>query len=364
MLGTAARGGILAVIEAWRARGLFERWPVEFLPTHCEGGRARKALTALKALFGVGLAIVKHGPVILHVHSACDVSFWRKAIFMSLALLTRSPVIFHLHGGRFVRFYEEECGPIGRRMIRFFLDRAACVIVLSDWWRDWARSVSRNPRIVCIPNPVLEPAERAAAPGRNTILFLGLLCRQKGIFDLLDAVAAVRASVPDIHLVCAGDGEVEAVAEHARRLGISDAVTLPGWVTGEQKEACMQRASVFVLPSYAEGMPMSLLEAMAAGVPTVSTAVGSVPEVVNDGVNGFLIAPGDTAALERLLSRLLRDVELRAKVAAAARETVRVRFGADGVLAALERVYAAEGLVPRQAAARRGNAPRQVREAA
>jgi glycosyltransferase involved in cell wall biosynthesis len=154
------------------------------------------------------------------------------------------------------------------------------------------------------------------------------------------------------------------VVEHARRLGISDAVALPGWVTGAEKEAWMQRASVFVLPSYAEGMPMSLLEAMAAGIPTVSTAVGSVPEVVTDGVNGFLMAPGDTAALAKLLGRLLRDAGLRASVAAAARATVRRRFGADRMLARLEHLYAAEGLVPRKTAVLRGDARPPVREAA
>jgi glycosyltransferase involved in cell wall biosynthesis len=365
MLGTAARGGILSVIEAWKAHGLFERWPVEFLPTHCEGSIARKALTALKAVLGVVAAILRHGSVILHLHAASDASFWRKAILMSVGMLGGARVIFHLHGGRFVRFYEEECGPLGRFAIRFFLDRAACIIVLSESWREWVKGVSRNSRVVCIANPVPEPVERSARPERNTILFLGLICRDKGIFDLLDAVAAVRASVPDVRLVCAGDGEVEAVAEHAMRLGISDAVTFPGWVSGAQKEAWMQRASVFVLPSYAEGMPMSLLEAMAAGIPSVTTAVGSVPEIVVDGVNGFLVAPGNTAAIERVLRRLLADGALRAKVGAAGRETVRARFGADGVLAALERVYAAEGLVPRQqAAALRGPARPPIRKAA
>jgi glycosyltransferase involved in cell wall biosynthesis len=363
MLGTSARGGIISVIEAWRARGLFERWPAEYLPTHCEGSKARKALTALKALFRVAAAILRHGSVILHVHAASDVSFWRKAVFMSLGLLGGARVIFHLHGGRFVQFYEEECGPFGRFAIRFFLDRAACIIVLSESWREWVKSVSRNSRIACIPNPVLEPAERSVPPERNTILFLGLICRNKGIFDLLDAVAAVRASVPDVRLVCAGDGELEAVAEHARRLGISDAVTFPGWVTGAQKQAWMQRASVFVLPSYAEGMPMSLLEAMAAGIPSVTTAVGSVPEVVADGVNGLLIAPGDVAALERQLSRLLSDAPLRAKIGAAARDTVRERFGADQGLAALERLYAGQGLVRRRAAGLRSS-DRPLRKAA
>jgi glycosyltransferase involved in cell wall biosynthesis len=174
----------------------------------------------------------------------------------------------------------------------------------------------------------------------------------------------LRASIPGLRVICAGEGDVEAVAERARGLGLSDAVTFPGWVGGAEKEAWLQSATVFVLPSYAEAMPMALLEAMAAGVPTLSTAVGGIPDVVTDGVNGILIAPGDVAALERQLRRLLEDRKLASRLAAAARDTVRLRFAADRVLARLERVYAAAGLVPQPAAALHNGPQRPVREAA
>jgi glycosyltransferase involved in cell wall biosynthesis len=103
-------------------------------------------------------------------------------------------------------------------------------------------------------------------------------------------------------------------------------------------------ATALVLPSYAEGLPMSLLEAMAAGLPVVSTAVGGIPDVVTDGVNGLLFNPGDTATLARLLRRLMRDPEFSRRIALAARETARLRFGADRVIAQLEDLYAGLGL--------------------
>jgi glycosyltransferase involved in cell wall biosynthesis len=346
MIGTAfeTRGGIAAVINAYRAHGLFERWPIDYIATHCDGGALRKLLTAARALLALLLLVTRHRGAVLHVHSASRASFWRKSVFMAIGMLAQCPVIFHLHGGGFARFYQTECGATRRRIVRFFLDRAACIIVLSDRWQAWVRGITCNPRLVRLPNPVATVAERADTVRRNLILFLGRVERDKGVFDLLDAIPALRALLPDVRLVCAGAGDLESVARYAERLGIEEAVSLPGWVGPAEKQSLLERAAVLVLPSYAEGLPMSLLEAMAAGVPVVASGTGGIPDLVADGVNGFLCAPGDVAALERVLRRLMLDPELGRRIASAARESVRLRFAAEGVLAQLGEIYAEFGL--------------------
>ncbi|MGH8707234.1 MAG: glycosyltransferase family 4 protein [Burkholderiales bacterium] len=346
MLGTAfeTRGGIAAVVNAYRAQELFARWPIDYVPTHRDGGTLRKLMTAVKALLKVLGLLARHRRVAMHVHSASRASFWRKSIFMAIAMCAGSPVILHLHGGGFARFYETECGAIGRRIVRFFLDRAACVIVLSERWRAWIAGVTENERIVCIPNPVPGVEARPQPRRGDTVLFVGRVERGKGIFDLLDAVCALRSSIPGIRLVCAGEGDLQAVARYAERLGIGEAVELTGWIGPADKQSWMRRAAVFVLPSYAEGMPMSLLEAMAAGLPVVATRVGGIPDVLADGVHGFLFTPGDTAQLERLLRSLMRDPELGNRMARAAREAVRLHFSPDQVVRQLEEIYAGLGL--------------------
>ena len=346
MLGTAfeTRGGIAAVVSTYKAQGLFERWPIDYLSTHCDGGAMRKFLTAVEALLAFILLLARGQRAIIHVHCASRASFWRKSIFMAVGMLAKCPVIFHLHGGGFARFYETECSAVGRSIVRFFLDRAACVVVLSSQWRTWITGVTGNPRVVCVPNPVLPVSGRAPSDRKNVVLFFGRLGRGKGVFDLLDAIAGLRASMPEVRLVCAGDGDREAVAKRAVQLGIGDAVSFTGWIGPSKKQLLLRSAAVFVLPSYAEGLPMSLLEAMAAGLPIVAAEVGGIPDVVTDGVNGFLFTPGDTAVLERLLCRLMHDPELSRRIASAARETVRLRFGADRVIAQLEEIYAGLGL--------------------
>lgn len=347
MLGTAfdTRGGIATVVNTYRACGLFERWPIDYIATHCDGKLMLKLFTALKAFAVCMMLIVRRQRVILHVHSASRASFWRKSVFMSIAFVARWPVIFHLHGGGFAQFYEDECTPLARCIVRFFLERAACVIVLSMRWHTWMAATCRNPKIVCVSNPVSRySARKDPPPHRRVVLFLGRLERQKGIFDLLDAVAAAREVIPDIKLVCAGAGDIDAVRQHARALGIADAVTLTGWVDAARVSTLLKNAAVFVLPSYAEGLPMSLLEAMGAGVPVVASRVGGIADVIADGVNGFLISPGDTRTLTRLLRRLCSDSALGGRLGTAARESVMLRFDADQVVARLERLYAEIGL--------------------
>jgi glycosyltransferase involved in cell wall biosynthesis len=346
MLGTAfeTRGGISAVINTYRAHGLFDRWPIEYIATHCDGPAWRKLGAALSALRRLIASLARDRNAIVHIHGASRASFWRKSVFMAIALAARCPVIFHLHGGGFARFYEEECGPIGRAAARFFLERAARIIVLSGQWRSWMSGAMRNPNVVCIANPMPLHAEPASSARKGALLFLGRLERAKGVFDLVDAVATLRETThPDVRLVLAGD-DVDGLGAYAAERGAGDSVELTGWVGPEAKRALLESSAIFVLPSYAEGSPISLLEAMAAGLPAVATAVGGIPDVVADGVNGVLIEPGDVGTLVRVLRKLLDDRMLRSRLGAAARETVRLRFDADHVIGELEKIYASLGL--------------------
>jgi glycosyltransferase involved in cell wall biosynthesis len=346
MLGTSfhTRGGISAVIDVYRSQGLFERWPIEYIATHCDGTGARKLAVAAWAMLRFAVSLARDRHAVVHVHGASRASFWRKAAFMSVALCAGCPMIFHLHGGGFARFYGQECGPLRKRIVRFFLERAARVIVLSEQWRAWMTQTMRA-RVVCVPNPMMQCPEPAAPEAREGVLFLGRLEREKGIFELLDAMAALLPEHPALRLVCAGEGDAAGVARYANERGVAHAVELAGWVGPEKKRALLARAAVFALPSHAEGMPVSLLEAMAAGLPTIASSVGGIPDVIADGVNGMLVPPRDSATLARVLRRLLADPASRRRMGAAARETIGLRFDADRVIARLEDVYAGLGLV-------------------
>jgi glycosyltransferase involved in cell wall biosynthesis len=337
MLGAApeTRSSIGAVVDAYRAHGLFKRWPVEYLATHGDGGGRRSAALVLGTLRRFALLLVRHGRMPVHVHMSARGSAARDCTLVAAALAARCPVLLQLHGAGFERTY-------GTARMRYLLERAACVLVPSESQRAWVRNLARGAHAVCLPTTIVCDVGQPAR--QNMVLFLGRLEPAKGIFDLLEAFAAARGAVCDLRLVCAGHGERLAVARYAEQLGIADAVKFTGWVGPSGKRALFEAAAVFALPSYEEALPVSLLEAMAAGVPVIAGAVGSIPEVVTDGVSGCLVAPGDRASLERALRRLLTDGALAARIGAAARETARLRFAPERALPPLERIYAALGV--------------------
>jgi sugar transferase (PEP-CTERM/EpsH1 system associated) len=167
---------------------------------------------------------------------------------------------------------------------------------------------------------------------------VGRLHSQKGFSDLLTALAQVRRRIPSVRLFLAGDGELWADLEaQSRSLGLSEAVTFAGVRTDVPE--ILAALDVFVLPSLWEGMPNAVLEAMAAGLPVVATAVGGTPEVVVDGVTGLLVPPRDPDALARAIESLLRDPGLRRKMGQAGWKRVERCFSVEQMVRKTEYLY-------------------------
>jgi len=321
MLGVApeTRSGIATVVDAYRSHGLFQRWPLTYIPTE----------NVAKAAHAFGSLLAQHRRILVHAHIGSG--FWREAAFMGAALAANCPLIVHLHGTRIHPY------------LGGFLKRADVVMVPCEAMRSWVRSIARMSDVVVAPPPVaIEVPAVSSKP--NLVLFLGRLEAEKGIYELLEAVAAVRANVPDLRLVCAGEGDRIGVARYAERLGIADAVKFTGWVGPSGKRALLEHAAVFALPSYREALPASLIEAMGAGIPVVASPVGGIPEVVVDGATGFLVGAGDTKSLRRALDRLLADRALARRMGDAARQAVCAKFDAGRAIGVVEDLYEALGV--------------------
>jgi glycosyltransferase involved in cell wall biosynthesis len=341
MVGTAleGRGGVAAVVSGLRHHGLFERERVRYVATHREGSTAEKAKGALSGFWQTVLACVSQHPAVVHVHAASRASFVRKSIVLLIARLAGCKTIFHLHGGGFRQFATVEAGALMRRWIRHTLEASSVVITLSAGWADFVRAFAPKARVTVVPNSVPLPAPAGIRGEARRILFLGRIEEAKGVFELLGAGARLAPHFPDLRLVFGGEGDAEALRRRASELGILARIELPGWLGPRERDAQLARAAVFCLPSHAEGLPMSMLEAMAAGRAVVASKVGGIPETIVDGDNGLLVPPRDEAALAGALQQVLGDDALRARLAERARATIEQHYSTEVVCGQLSAIY-------------------------
>ena len=339
MVGTspATRGGVASVVKTYQTGGFFAEWPITYLATHSDGGKWLKLAIASSAWARFAARLVNRRDFLLHVHGASRASFWRKSAFILPAAWRGRSVIFHLHGGEFMKFYEDECGKVAKSIVRYVLRRCTRVIVLSGSWREPLESITTTPVDVITNFAPWFSGAREPVTGR--ILFLGRLSRGKGIFLLLEALAGLARQHPEAHLICGGDGDLDAVHQAARDLGVEERVEILGWIGDKQKADLLSTASIYALPSFAEGMPMSMLEAMSAGLPIVATPVGGIPDVIDDGEEGLLVPEGDVPALRNALGTLLGDPELRRRMGSRGRGRFAASFSSSAVLPKLGRIY-------------------------
>jgi glycosyltransferase involved in cell wall biosynthesis len=342
MIGSsrATRGGISSLVNVYFAAGLFERWNAEYLETHCDGSKPRKLRKALGAWLSFMARLVFGEVALLHVHIASDASFWRKALFILPAHALGIPYLLHMHGGDFERFYRERCGASARSVLQYVYSQARVVIALTEGWKQAIEQAVPQARVIVVPNPVEMP--RAAAPVTTNgprIAYLGVIKDAKGTFDLLEAWGEVSRLNPDARLVVAGSGEVEKLRYKACERDLLETIETPGWIGDADKASLLHGASVFVLPSHFEALPMALLEAMAAGLPVVATRVGGIPEVITDGRDGLLVEPRDPAALAAEMDTLLADPVRRATLGRAARRRIAESFSVEAVLPRVEALW-------------------------
>jgi glycosyltransferase involved in cell wall biosynthesis len=238
-----------------------------------------------------------------------------------VASLSGRPFVLTLHGtGSAGSLEDVRLMARAPRLVGRLLRRARVVLTVTEPLAEAARRLgARDVRFVS--NGVEIPPELGVEAEPPEILFVGRLAPEKGIPELLEATAGRT-------LVLAGDGPLRAEVPGAL-----------GFVPREEVARLLGRAAVFALPSHREGLPLSLLEAMAHGRAVVTTPVGGIPSIVEDGVTGLLVPPGDPVALRAAIGRLLADEALRRRLGAAARERVAASCSWERVVDETIRAY-------------------------
>ena len=372
---SCVKGGMVTVAQNMLAYKGFQCLSIKYIPTHTEGGRLKKSLFFAKQAAGVAACLFcgcagkrpTEGPIagkqsaagsmaakqpakragdaawrigrrpdILYLHVSERGSLVRKGLLTFVAGARGVPVILHHHGAEFNAYYEG-LNKGRKAWVRKILKRADLNLVLSKAHMRDILEKEPEAKVDFLYNTTAVRSRNEYRASSRRIVTLGRLGERKGTWDFLTALAEIQDELPeDIEVWLCGDGDLEQVRKMVGEKGLKSRVKHVGWIGGKEKADCLKNAMMHVLPSYSEGLPMSILETMSWGIPNVSTRISSIPEVIGDQENGLLIQPGDVEGLKSSILRLVHHEELRLQMSGRAYDTIRERFSMDTGMERLE----------------------------
>lgn len=335
-------------------------------------GRGERALGRLVRLIASPLAllatIVFRRVSIVHLNTSLNRrAYWRDLAYLVIAKLLRARVVYQVHGGALPG--EFFAGPLATRWLRWTLALPDRIVVLAQVELDAYRRFVPDQHVVALPNGIdcCRPAglrvERSRPGQPLRLLYIGRIAREKGLYEALQGMRLAADYGFDSRIIIAGQGEDDTrLRRYAEALGLARKVHFVGAVFGEAKRALLAGADVALLPSYAEGLPYALLEAMGAGVPVVATPVGAIPDVMSHGIHGYLVPPRDGKAIAEALTLLAADRSRLRLMGRACRLRVAAAYSITRVARELAQHYGelCGAPAPARAAQRAAFAPRSA----
>jgi glycosyltransferase involved in cell wall biosynthesis len=349
--GAPDRGGIPTFLDTLLGSRLAQDHELRFLNVaHAgtpQGGRATAANVGRTLRDAVAVWRAAKGRDIVHIHSALApaVTVVRAALLALAGRLRGCAVVIHAHGGNIQSWLTT---PWRRRLLRLGMLPAHRVVAVWSAGRDALRTVLPEQRVGLIDNGVSVEGQPEPEPDRISqqprVLYVGLLTPRKGVLDLVAAARLLRERGVAHELWLLGGTPDEGPAAEAEvRAHLNGDARLLGTRPPEKMPAAYAAADVFCLPSWWEAMPLSVLEAMAAGLPVVATDVGDVGRAVADGETGFVVPAREPERLADALEKLLTDVDLRRRMGTAGRARVRERFSSSVTAGEVSALYAQLG---------------------
>ena len=330
-------GGMVTVMESIINSPLSKKYNIIHIPTYVYG---IKFLLFFASIFRIIFYKLIYRVELVHIHMASYGSFYRKSIIISLCKMLHIKVVLHCHGACFEKFYDS-VKESKKEYIKKTFAKTEKVIVLSESWKEFFKTIVDENKIAVLYNSVNVPnkIDRNDLNKVPTGLFLGRIGKRKGAYDLIEAVKALKNEGITLKILMAGDGEIQKAKDIIKKENIEDRIEVLGWIDNKQKEEYLKSSDFYILPSYDEGMPMSVLEAMSYSLPVITTDVGGIPEIIQNEENGILIKPGDSKEIAKTIKQLLNDEKLRQKISKNAYKTIYNKFNLDNYINSLDKIY-------------------------
>lgn len=306
------KGGITSVVNQllahdWRQENI----QMTYIPSYVGGNNIKKILMFILSYGRIAVNMIFRRPHIIYMHMSYRGSFHRKNALHRLSRIFGVKTIIHLHGSEFKDWYDGSDLKV-QAQIKKLLKESSKFIVLGQRWEETIKNIEAETNTVVVTNTIRIPEVRVSVPKDVvSFLFVGVLIERKGVRDLIHAVGQLKDRGVDLtacHFNIAGSGvldsELKALTEE---LGIEKSIHFLGWVGVEDKESVMMENHILILPSYNEGLPIAILEAISYGMPVIATDVGDVSSAVLDQENGFLFKAGDVSHLAQLIELMILE---------------------------------------------------------
>jgi len=332
-------GGISTVSKMLNDYMNKEGHPVDHLGSMFEGSFFKKQLFTLFSYVKFLKILASRRYCLIHIHSSTDYSFYRKIYFIVLSKLAKKRIILQVHPGRFYDFFKSK-----KRFLQYFIKKILgmpdVIIVLSEGIKEKLITILPEGKISVLPNPVNCAHFRCQKQKKEkVILYLGWFVKEKGVYDIVKAIPDVIAKDPTVKFVFCGAKEKQNLRSLFENVPFKNQVSVNEWVMGEEKTDILAQSTMLLLPSYTEGFPNVILEAMASCLPIVTTPVGAIPEVLQEGRNCLYVQPGDAEALAEKILHLLKHPELGMRMGDENLHLVRETYDIKIVGSKLEGIY-------------------------
>lgn len=335
MVGSAeqSKGGVASVLKIMKKMPIWQQYSCYWLGTQIQGSKTTKLYYAIKAY---SIALFKTWKYdIIHFHTVPDISLVVQLPVFLLAICGRKKIILHLHVGNQIDDYKNS------RLFHFCIRHSNLILLLSPLWKNRFENLFSSYAVktdflynASLPINAIDYNLRA-----KTIIYAAHMNANKAYDILLKAFAKISPKYPDWTLVMMGDGEIEKAKNMVEVLGISNQTVFTGYVTGKEKDKYFQEASIFCMCSYQEGLPMVVLEAWEYGIPVVTTPVGGLPDVIEEGKNAVTFSFGNYHELADKLEYLINDLDKRTFMSFYSKGFVHKNFSTDTISNKLNHIY-------------------------
>ncbi|WP_024590389.1 MULTISPECIES: glycosyltransferase family 4 protein [unclassified Pseudoalteromonas] len=326
-------GGISSVVSTFKESDyLNEKFNIKYFSTRESGSKLVQLISSLFSCLKFPFIILLNDFQVAHIHGG---SVIRKSYYALWLKVFGIPMIYQNHAAVLDLYYKKSKG-IKRKYIDYIFGLYDLRLCLGSYWKQTLDQVMEKKWDV-LYNPVPELKIKKNGHETCNFIFMGELSDRKGIKDLIVAFSTVKYR--NARLMIAGNGDMDSLKRLSEELNVTDKVTFLGWLDKEQKIALLAQTDVVVLPSYAEGLPMSILEAMSVGLPVITTPVGAVEDAITHNVHGLLVKPGNIEQISDALSDLAQNSDKRTKFGEAAKIKFLECFKDDVVAQSLSNYY-------------------------